>query len=214
MAEVIELTKRRTDEVVAWACGACGRLDAQAYWAERCCRCQRCNEPLRETFGKSHGRHAHCDKAWWEEQTAERNAKATARLLAADAIPEAEHDGGVYCSDDRGPDEGFFHSTDDLHEWCLENEQEPPARVWACETVGLSIDASRIVENACEEHGEEAFDQISDEAIQGLQAALDTWCAAQGVESWRPTDKAVVLDPTAWEALKAERAEGGNDVVK
>jgi hypothetical protein len=145
------------------------------------------------------------------EETAKRAAQTAAQLLAAAAVPESHHDGWVYCVDDRGPQDGFFESCNALREWCFDHDQEPPARVWACNAVGLFIDADWIVENACEEHHEEACEQISAGAMKALQDFLDAWCAECGVESWRPTAKAVILDPAEWEALKAERAEEVGD---
>lgn len=66
-------------------------------------------------------------------------------------------------------------------DWDFEDffNQYVPSFLVVCEERMIFIDANMIVEDACEELHEDAYDQISYENIKELQELLDAWCKKQ-----------------------------------
>lgn len=78
--------------------------------------------------------------------------------------------------------EGYFSNIEEFIEWWEGNHEEDgtkPKYVWGTCEVELSLDASDILERACEELHEEARDDISESEIEKLQTFLDNWCSEQ-----------------------------------
>jgi len=75
-------------------------------------------------------------------------------------------------------------------------ERYVPALLVVCDETMLSLDADYIVEYACEELHEDAFDSISYEDIKELQRYLDEWCSKQtGTRTYYPSyDKYVRVE--------------------
>lgn len=70
-------------------------------------------------------------------------------------------------------------------------ENEVPKVLWCCEKSKIEIDATSIVETACEELHEDAYENIDD--IDGLQRYLDMWCDKQsGTTTFYPCHKMYV----------------------
>ena len=74
--------------------------------------------------------------------------------------------------------------------------QYVPASLVVCNETMLSLDANYIIEYACEELHEDAFDSISYEDIKELQKFLDEWCSRQtGTKTYYPSyDKYVKVE--------------------
>ena len=116
------------------------------------------------------------------------------RFDKAVKIPATAYEGWVYW-EDHGDNEGFFASMKELQKYCEREEIAPPAYVWACNPMGLSIRASTVIDDALADHHENAGTAISREARDELQALLDVWCAKQTVQTWfEDSTRAVVLD--------------------
>lgn len=70
-------------------------------------------------------------------------------------------------------------------------ENEVPKVLWCCEKSKIEIDATSIVETACEELHEDAYENIDD--IDELQRYLDMWCDKQsGTTTFYPCHKMYV----------------------
>lgn len=80
-------------------------------------------------------------------------------------------------SESYGYNEGYFTDIDEFIDYCEDNDIEVPKYVWSTTKTELSIDAGNIIENACEELHEDAYQNITNE--NELQEFLDTWCAKQ-----------------------------------
>ena len=82
-----------------------------------------------------------------------------------------------------GYNEGYFSDIDEIIKYCKDNDIDIPKYVWSTSTTKLSIDAEYIVQQACEELHEDAYENVTDE--KELQEFLDAWCAKQsGTETY------------------------------
>lgn len=71
--------------------------------------------------------------------------------------------------------------------------------MWLTEEVSISIDAGDIIENACEELHEDAYDSISTLDIEKLQDYLDKWCNEQtGTKTYYPDYSKYVRVKKEW----------------
>lgn len=105
----------------------------------------------------------------------ERDDDATA-FEKAQKIPAREYKGWICRPDgEEEPNYGYHKSVDDLMRTLLNRDCDLPQFVWATMAEGLSLNADWILEEALEEHHENARDQISREAEEALQALLDGW---------------------------------------
>lgn len=112
-------------------------------------------------------------------QDRERNA---ADFEKATKIPAREYTGWV-CRPDafNEPGYGYHASVEDMIDHLLMTDDDLPPFVWATTEQRLKLDANWILENALDEHHEDARDQISDEAEKALQAFLDEWVTRSDV---------------------------------
>lgn len=84
-----------------------------------------------------------------------------------------------------------------------ENDEEMlenlPEVLWVCSKAEISMDADSIIENACDELHEDAYDTISDKDIEELQGFLDKWCEKQtGATTYYPCYKEYVRVQKEW----------------
>lgn len=101
-----------------------------------------------------------------------------------------------YYSEAYPHNEGFFTDIEEFIEWWNE-ESEPgeprPEYVWGTTCTKLAIDATDVIESACENLHEDA---ASDLDVDGLQAILDEWCANQAnTETYSADTKYAVRIP-------------------
>ena len=74
-----------------------------------------------------------------------------------------------------------------------------PHILWNCYKEELHINASRIVEEACEDLHEDAFDSIDYRDLKELQKYLDKWCKEQTCTvTYYPSDKEYVTVEREW----------------
>lgn len=84
-----------------------------------------------------------------------------------------------------------------------------PLFAWATRRQDLSLDADSIVEGACQDLHEDAYDSIGSEAFAELQAFLTAWCAKHGdgcATYWPDHSRAIILPA---EVEVAAAGEGG-----
>ena len=109
--------------------------------------------------------------------------RAKPRLLEAIKLKDTDEiarNMEMYYSEDYPYNNGYFSEFEEFIEaWKDRHEpDEPkPKYVWGTTAVELTIDAGDILENACDELHEGAYDNLSD--VEGLQKYLDEWCAKQ-----------------------------------
>jgi poly-D-alanine transfer protein DltD len=116
-----------------------------------------------------------------EEDKAKNRCFAKAIKSTYDNVPNKQKE--MLYSESYEYNEGYFSDIDELIEYCEENESEVPKYVWSTTKNTLSIDACNIVEQACEELHEDAYQNVTDE--QELQDFLDKWCDKQsGVDTF------------------------------
>ncbi len=89
-------------------------------------------------------------------------------------------------------DDALFKNDEEM----LENL---PEVLWVCSKAEISMDAGSIIENACENLHEDAYDTISDKDTRKLQEFLDDWCAEQtGTTTYYPCYKEYVRVKKEW----------------
>ena len=161
MTDPIELCKRGTAEIVAYACGTCGSVVGSTLVhgdAAHAIAATHCGPWICRVCGVEHDwSHQTICHDCWAKSRAEREAERDAKCFAtATKLSAAEYDGWV--SDG---DEGFWSSVEDA----LDHYDG-------------------VIEHALEDHYEDAADQIDDTDVARLQVALDAWCESIGIESW------------------------------
>lgn len=176
---------REPEEVVAWACGACGIVARTEAEAGTCC-------PKRCGCGVELAKHRYECDACRDKRFAAARAKEAEKERAAyekaTKIPYADYDGDyLYCEgygSGSGGD-GYFGDLDDLLD-TIDGEQEPPEYAWACSPTKISFDAHDLIESACQESYEDAAGDVGEGAAKELQALLDAWAEKHGPTSYQP----------------------------
>jgi hypothetical protein len=172
--EPIPLHGHNGPEPVAFLCGRCkttaGVFSAHALGVDgarkaadgHCYReCDICKSPLK--LGQSCDTCADARRERWLAEAWEKAKKISYR--------EYEHG---YLSAPDARDE-LFVCLNDLLEYCHDEDIDVPERIFGCERIVLRLDAQIILENALEEHHEDAMDDISPSMESDLQAFLDDW---------------------------------------
>jgi len=149
-------------------CPSCGKAIGRF---DRECKCEGAEEARQKELYKKN-----CKKFEKAAKITEAEAWEKYRCLYIDNIDE-------YVFDTQGIE-------DRIEEYELDKSE---LRVYATEEYNLSLDATDVATNACEELHEDAFDNCD---IEGLQKLLDEWCEKQdGTASFLPDYKiGVILD--------------------
>lgn len=166
----------------AFACAKCRIIQPSEHLAREHCKpfiCDTCGQEAvaHQTF---------C----WPCHRKKREVKDRENFRNVKKVSYKDYDGPVHVPD-ASTNEGFFSNVDEYLEWLEDNLGFEgfgaiPEVVWTCRKSGLQMDAQDILENALENHHEEAGDNISNESEKELQEFLNAWCNKQGVESWDP----------------------------
>lgn len=180
ITEKIQLLPRKPkeNEVLCEVCGGIGHLiNNQEGYIERCtsCRglgikdvCKICGQP----------KYGLCENMDCRKEIDRRDEQ---RLLNKAIKCELKDISSEYTemfySESYRYNDGYFSEIEDLIEYCESEDIEIPDYVWATQKVDLQLDACDILENACEELCEDAFDNLTD--INGLQKLLDEWVSKQ-----------------------------------
>ena len=155
-------------------CTECGQVAAPGNYdlSQKCCTCYDCGEPLpkdeRIPYAEGRGKSLY-HRACQEKRYAKRQAEL---LEKAELV--SDYDGPVYCEGVGGSDygDGYFSSLDVLTE-SLDDEADDtnrPEFAFCCTGSAVSIDLNSILENACEEHFEDARDSL--EGVEDLEEAV------------------------------------------
>ena len=177
----IELIRKGDEKqtVVAYACSKCGRVN-QKEFAERCCAgyiCEECGKPTGGAYRTL------CSECW----LARENAKTLERAEKATKIPIADYSGPVWC-EGIGYNDGFFEDTDELIDYCADEEITSLGPVFACHVTKFAVDADDAIDAVLEEFPEGSEASHVDE----LRTFLDGWNAKQDAEMWEPDHSLVV----------------------
>jgi hypothetical protein len=234
VADIIELTVKGSDKIVAYACGVCRHVvapsdpapDVDARYrrdAEEHCRfvCARCGEtkPRHEAGRYGYGPDClllckPCGSKHLAELS-ERNDRA--RIEKAKKLTEAEWEAEIaagrldsyLCVED----EHFVDGLEEARAYVLDHSEGDidgsfPEYVEACVGRKFSMDAGRLVEWALEsaEMPDETISdhQPSEEDVAELQAFLDAWAAKQNIRWFETCGILVRLDPEANRAALEE----------
>lgn len=197
--KAIQLCELGSDTPIAQACAKCRRVyqigDA---FAERCCdrRCMDCGASI------SSSGLVRCNDC-----AAKHSAVVEAeRFDKAEKIDAADYDGPVY-QPQLGDGSRAYGGTigDMLDNWddFFGDDVPPPTYAWACTKRRLQIDLDSLIEQACDDHYEDAESDLRDTAgFAELEAAVKQFNDAVTTETWEPDYKRAVLlqvadpDPT------------------
>lgn len=171
----IELTRRGSDEVLAYACGKCGAILAPAKALglgtlsladieQRVAAC--CAPPVCRLCGKPAEHWVSCNACRKEEH----RAKIQKLLDDAVHVALADYDCEMVSLDPWGTEDSYL-SIDDAAE-------DDRRWAWACDRMSWpKLDASEFLESHLDDYCEDAIDWLDVDALQKL---FDGWLEAQG----------------------------------
>lgn len=193
--------KKHPDKVVAFACPDCGALYSTVIYGggasglvaarhsaqTHCHHFCECGAPVAVNRTKC--------SACWKKVVDEKEKKVFEAALKV-TIEEYE-DQPIYWE---GPPsgssmtgDGYFLNIEEFLDCCEEEEVDVPPYVWATKPVAFAMNADFLLEDALQEHPEDARDALSADDERELQKLLDEWCAKQEVKTWVPDYKRAVL---------------------
>lgn len=151
--------------------------------------CPYCGEPYKNQA------YLHCDcEGQKKVDEEERIKKWNDKVSKAVAVDEKDVDTMLYCEEF----DEYYDTVDDFfddyacdhEEDYEEDDNERPVRLWVTSVEKIFIDAANVIENACSDLHENAYEQCD---IGGLQNLLDTWCKDQtGATTYYPCYKQYV----------------------
>ena len=128
----------------------------------------------------------HCDcEGQKKADEEERIKKWNEKTANATAVDEKDVDTMLYCEEF----DKYYDTVDDFFDdySCDYDDEEvynKPQRLWVTSVEKIFIDASDVIENACSDLHEDAYEQCN---IDDLQILLDGWCEAQtGTTTYYP----------------------------
>lgn len=184
-------------KVLALYCGECGRVFdiATRGLADQCClpnACGRCGRNVE----KKHW--LYCDRCCVERDAEKaREQFANAKKISISEYFKEQPDGLLHVEGYGGGRDGYYDA-DELHELAEYNNGELPEYFWYCAPDYLTIDARDVIENALEQHFDDAYSHIPAGAEEELKQFLDKWCNGTGIRSWIPSSSIAVV-PTGEE---------------
>lgn len=170
-----------TGKTVAWACGKCRIVCLDEIGAREHCVPLLCSECGAER------------EFQWRTSCEACHAKY-ASALQRTKLDEATEIEGVY--DDYVYSDLYseYYSDTCIYLDDMANmDAEPEEFLYACTSFGVALNSEWILEQALEEHHEDAHENIIDGT--GLQKLLNEWCAKQTVETWMVDYKRKVRVP-------------------
>ena len=145
--------------------------------------CPYCGEPYKNQA------YLHCDCEGQKKADEEKRIKKwNEKVSKAVSVDEKDVDTMLYCEEF----DQYYDTVDDFFDdyACNYEDMEvynKPERLWVTSDRKIFVDASYIIDNACEDLYEDARDNISDKDIKQLQSFLDNWCKKQiGTTTYYP----------------------------
>lgn len=134
----------------------------------------------------------YCDCAGQNKADEERRMKKLEeRVAKAKEVQESDVKTYLYCEEF----DSYYSEVDDFFDSyaCNYNDEKSrkrPERLWVCSAAEIALDADSIVENACEELHEDAYENCDTNSLQKL---LNSWCEKQsGTTTYYPCYKEYV----------------------
>jgi len=178
-ATAVPLFHRDGEPSGIFYCSACRYVGSSEHAAKTCCApktCKDCGESYERRWG-----YVVCPRC-----LAIRDEKrCQERWEQASKISGYTWKGPIVTDGQEGYADGYWHNLDELQDW-LEEEGKTldDVRCYATTEVRMHAEAEWLVEGMCEEQHDEAYGEISNEAIMELQKMLDAWCEKHGTTSW------------------------------
>ena len=163
--------------------------------------CQYCGKQIR----KSSINYCDCEQYKAKEEEKER-LKYQEKISKAEEVDIKDIGSDMWFYDEQTDDyfsdiESFVDAYKDFEEYESDEEMmnSLPEVLWLTDPVDISMDADSIIENACEELHEDAYENISGEDRKELQNMLDEWCNKQtGTRTIYPNYKKYVRVRKEW----------------
>ncbi len=192
---VRELTFRGKDKTVLYACGQCGRVCSPTIYA--------CQEEEQHTAARQAAeeccapRYCVCGVEVKDGWTACAPCRERHRLERATVV--TDYTGPVQSDQVECGEwaEGYSSSVDALRDYC---DGPVPAYCWPCKSSPLRLDLDNILEHACDDQHEDAFEQIV--GADELGAAIDKFNEAQTCIAYYPDHtRVIVLNQERFDAI-------------
>jgi len=148
-----------------------------------------------------------CDcEQYKAKEEEEKRIKYQEKILKAEEVNIKDIDSGMWFYDEQTDDyfsdiDSFVDAYRDFDEYESEEDMmnNLPEVLWLTDPVGIFMDADNIIESACEELHEDAYENISGEDRKELQNILDEWCKKQtGTRTIYPNYKKYVRVRKEW----------------
>jgi hypothetical protein len=202
LPEPLELVvKGREDSNIGYACPKCGAVflvhkhadvrlyeaykkEQQRRAASHCVNACPCGKPIEDSY------RLRCRDCMAQMEV----EKEKARFEKSAKLTIEQYDGPLYWEDHSASmGDGYFSGLDEVLDYCENEGVDVPEYVWACTRDDFKIDAQQVVEHALSDMYEEAFDSISEKAMQSLQGYLDAWCKETCIVGWSSDHSRAVL---------------------
>lgn len=163
--------------------------------------CQYCGKQIRK------GSIDYCDCEQYKvKEEEEKRIKYQEKISRAEEVNIEDVDSDMWFYDEQTDDyffniDYFVDAYKDFDEYESNEEMinNLPEVLWLTDPVDISMDADQIIENACEELHEDAYENISDKDRKELQDMLDEWCNKQtGTRTVYPNYKKYVRVRKEW----------------
>lgn len=165
-----------SEEIKAFKCTKCGVAYSSKEYADRCCQPKHCEKCGVEIPRKSY--YTLCENCLAEKEIEDEKKRFEKALHVKESEANPDRCEMMYHKD-YGYDEGYFCDIEDLLNYCEENDIEKPKYCYGTRSRIISLDAEAMVEEACDELHENAFDNIDKSEIDELQEYIDEWCKKQ-----------------------------------
>ena len=168
----------KENEMLCPTCDGIGWLESEEGYIQRCrdcCDgiidlCPNCGKPMHGMCMNEECRAKH--EAEQEKLRYDKAQKYTDETAPSESKI-------MFYSDVYEYNEGYFSEIRNLVDYCHDEGIKVPDYVWGTHETQISLDAHDIIEDACEELWEGAYDSIGSKDIAELEVFLDNWCANQ-----------------------------------
>lgn len=163
--------------------------------------CQYCGKQIQKRYIDR------CDCEQYKAKEEEKKRiKYQEKISRAEEVDIKNIDSNMYFYDEQTNDyfsdiDSFVDSYKDFDDYESDEKMinNLPEVLWLTDPVDISMDADSIIESACEELHEDAYDNISSEDRKELQNMLDEWCKEQiGTRTVYPNYKKYVIVRKEW----------------